>query len=1012
MIPSLIIQGLKDQTNILLRRTPDATLISADDEFGDHSFDTERIEVVEEKLEKHKDDTLAVLSAIAYTDPDKITSEKPLPSSPIASPPTTSPSVQRRGYLDGIRGVAMLMIWTYSFAQYTWTKEHPDVLQYETFQYILRHGQLALSLFFILTGRVLLLNFYQQRHTDDRSKYMIVSSANFRRLFRLGFPALVTCFLQWQFCINNSIDTAAAEAEQYLKSGVLVKPSWCELNDFAGYLTFIVDIFSLHDFATLLAKGGTLWCLYVIFWGSAYTYAVGMIANFIPRRRYLLYTFLLVWLHYIQSPNAFFIFGLFICDLDTTGLLKAARKFKWWKVLIYEMILIVAAFVIITYSDVSRALDKFSTGKSIVNGTYSTSSPSQFEYSRYPSWWIPALCLMTYIELSPVTQWILSSWVLRSFAKASLGFFLLHMSVIYVLMPHLILHFSASYNFWNTIILTYTVSTIVLFVFSYIFHVTVEAWSIKMGSALWNYLFVDGDVKISQFPAKFRQTVVSFVHEAPLFIPHWYKRKYAAFKKITGRPDGKPDRPARDLELEKLENVDPATLHLTYWFADLSTDPVARRTASLLRLNSFMAPFHFLGMLGLFTTWFLLNPVGPWTEEQVFNFSSLWKIIWLFSLPHVLLTFIGYSTPRIARKKEDVDKRPVLRDLIRHFYIVIVTKGSNPEAVRRGYTSMLPLEQLHPSVKVVVLTDEPYSYPDLYNIVCPKDYKSDKGIAKYKARALDYFRKHVQLTSHDWILHMDEESTIDAESLRRCFDFIRYEKHHFGQGVILYNAYSYWSNWLFTVADAVRVGDDLARFNLQYTVFQRPVFGAHGSFLMTNGHLENLVTWDFGTLAEDFEFSHKAWELGFTCGAIHGIVREQSPVSVRDFLKQRRRWYLGIRDIQGQYYLPQVAVKLWSTGIFCLIATIINIPLSLLIDGSATPIWIAVLSSFCFAVFYWLYLFGLIFQDLDYGTPWYLMIIRFFLGIILQPFCSILEGAAVAWAMGSEGVVKFEVIKK
>lgn len=55
--------------------------------------------------------------------------------------------------------------------------------------------------------------------------------------------------------------------------------------------------------------------------------------------------------------------------------------------------------------------------------------------------------------------------------------------------------------------------------------------------------------------------------------------------------------------------------------------------------------------------------------------------------------------------------------------------------------------------------------------------------------------------------------------------------------------------------------------------------------------------WD--RLAEDFEFSQDAWRRGFTCGRIHGVVREQSPTTVRDFLKQRRRWFMGIRDIKG-----------------------------------------------------------------------------------------------------------------
>lgn len=58
--------------------------------------------------------------------------------------------------------------------------------------------------------------------------------------------------------------------------------------------------------------------------------------------------------------------------------------------------------------------------------------------------------------------------------------------------------------------------------------------------------------------------------------------------------------------------------------------------------------------------------------------------------------------------------------------------------------------------------------------------------------------------------------------------------------------------------------------------------------------LLTVVRRDFGSLAEDFEFSQDAWRRGFTSGRIHGIVREQSPVTLRDFLKQRRRWFMGI----------------------------------------------------------------------------------------------------------------------
>ena len=114
----------------------------------------------------------------------------------------------------------------------------------------------------------------------------------------------------------------------------------------------------------------------------------------------------------------------------------------------------------------------------------------------------------------------------------------------------------------------------------------------------------------------------------------------------------------------------------------------------------------------------------------------------------------------------------------------------------------------------------------------------------------------------DKLIHRDEESVTDGESLRHCIEFIRYTPHHFGQGIILYNGEGFWENWYFTVADGIRVGDDLARFHFQNcatslsiipmafllttphtAVIHRPVFGVHGSFLMTNGEMENECTW-------------------------------------------------------------------------------------------------------------------------------------------------------------------------
>jgi hypothetical protein len=46
-----------------------------------------------------------------------------------------------------------------------------------------------------------------------------------------------------------------------------------------------------------------------------------------------------------------------------------------------------------------------------------------------------------------------------------------------------------------------------------------------------------------------------------------------------------------------------------------------------------------------------------------------------------------------------MEKKPVFREYVRNFFILLVTKGSNENAVRRGYNKLLLLEKYHPAGK-------------------------------------------------------------------------------------------------------------------------------------------------------------------------------------------------------------------------------------------------------------------------------------------------------------------------
>jgi hypothetical protein len=61
--------------------------------------------------------------------------------------------------------------------------------------------------------------------------------------------------------------------------------------------------------------------------------------------------------------------------------------------------------------------------------------------------------------------------------------------------------------------------------------------------------------------------------------------------------------------------------------------------------------------------------------------------------------------------------------------------------------------------------------PSFVNVVKVPD-SFQPSHAKYKGRALEWFRRHLQLSENDWVLHLDEETEINEYLVKACFGFI------------------------------------------------------------------------------------------------------------------------------------------------------------------------------------------------------------------------------------------------
>ncbi|MFZ8801308.1 MAG: glycosyltransferase family 2 protein, partial [Candidatus Nanopusillus sp.] len=190
----------------------------------------------------------------------------------------------------------------------------------------------------------------------------------------------------------------------------------------------------------------------------------------------------------------------------------------------------------------------------------------------------------------------------------------------------------------------------------------------------------------------------------------------------------------------------------------------------------------------------------------------------------------------------------------------------------------------------------------------------------------------------------------------------------------------------------------------------------HGSHVLIRSDVEQKVGWDFGeTWGEDSLFGLKAQELGYKIEWLRGRLYEQSPFSIKDFLKQRRRWVLHSFDVLKRklplkvklYYSYSLLV--WSSGLISLTAVMLSIfsgtifPFSNYIILIVMPVTIAWIGS---------YLIGFYLNTQPLEVPLHYKVLFAIPSIIIG---SILDGIAIWYAIISMLInkdVKFEVIKK
>ena len=388
-------------------------------------------------------------------------------------------------------------------------------------------------------------------------------------------------------------------------------------------------------------------------------------------------------------------------------------------------------------------------------------------------------------------------------------------------------------------------------------------------------------------------------------------------------------------------------------------------------------------------------------------------VVWVTILPWAIADVAGWLLYRrhtpVTMAARTRSGAPTMSNLV---VFRIVTKGTQPAIVRATVWSVLEAMEVRPlfPFRVEVVSDVPV--PDLPDdprvdpMVVPEDYATSNG-ATHKARALHYALTTSPVPDDAWVLHLDEESHATEELVLGIRDAVADEertgRHRIGQGLITYQR-DLSTNPVYSLADSIRVGDDLGRFHLQYRL-HRILFGMHGSFLLVRASVERQVGFDFPPEActtEDTTWALHQMAAGNRFRWVEGTVVEQSPRTLGDFVRQRRRWFTGMWWSAQRTPVPArfraslwLSMFLWTVGWTGFAYALLHV-----LSGVQVPGPLADLGDGIFAVYLTNYLLGLWVSLAGRDALSGLRRLGFFVAqAVLIPLFAVIEASAVVYGL-------------
>ena len=197
-------------------------------------------------------------------------------------------------------------------------------------------------------------------------------------------------------------------------------------------------------------------------------------------------------------------------------------------------------------------------------------------------------------------------------------------------------------------------------------------------------------------------------------------------------------------------------------------------------------------------------------------------------------------------------------------------------------------------------------------LVVPKTYSCPNGSVR-KARALQYAVDLRREWGYDptttWVYHQDDETAVGEDTFAGIAEFLdaHADEPCVGTGIILYPQHA--DGWRpSAVADLNRSKDDIA--NIYSLTRTNRASQFHGSHYLVRCDVETAIGFDAGpalSVVDDLTFEVRARaRYGNLVRPLAGFAYEQSPLTWRDQIKQRRRWVVGLKAAEKNLDMPLV----------------------------------------------------------------------------------------------------------